>query len=242
MMLEIDKLYCGYGIRTVLQDISLNIKEGEMKAVIGPNTAGKSTLFKSIMGQLKPSSGSITFLGTDISKISTHQIVQLGITLVPEGRQLFGEMTISENLLLGSYRARQGRAGSFEMVYELFPWMKQYAERPAQNLSGGQQVMLALARGLMSMPKLLLLDEPTQGLSPLMLSELSKALESLRKHGTSILVSEQNARWALGFCDYGYVMVGGVFLFQGESKSLQDDQRLADAYLGKLSITSQQSK
>lgn len=235
-MLKVDRVSAGYGALTILNEVSLELSEGEMKCVIGTNNSGKSTFIKVISGLLKPFSGEITFNGLDVTGFTAAEMVELGIVLVPERRRLFTKMSVYENLLLGSYapRGKRERRTSLEFVYHLFPVLQERSKQLAGTLSGGEQQMLAIARGLMAKPRVLLLDEPSLGLSPLIIQNIFGIFNSLNKQGVVILLAEQNAEVALRASSQGYVLSNGKVVLQGESRALLQDGRVEDIYLGKM--------
>ncbi|MHB9002710.1 MAG: ABC transporter ATP-binding protein [Coriobacteriia bacterium] len=232
-MLETRGLTAGYGRVGVLKGVDLVVHAGEMVTLIGSNGAGKSTFLKSIIGLVRPSGGSILFDGRELRGASTESLVKAGLVLVPEGRLLFGPMSVVENLELGAYvHGRTGGGEAVRQVYELFPVLRERAEQPAATLSGGEQQMLAVGRALMARPRLILLDEPSLGLAPKVIAEIFAALELLREQGLTILLVEQDARLALKHADRGYVMRTGEIALTGSSAELlaNDDVRLI--YLG----------
>jgi branched-chain amino acid transport system ATP-binding protein len=231
-------LDAGYGHVNVLEDVSLTVREREVVTLIGSNGAGKSTLLKTIAGVLKPSRGAIEFDGRDITALAPERAVAAGLALVPEGRRLFGPMSVRENLELGAYARRRSRAFAEEfaedlaVVHELFPVLSERSEQAAATLSGGEQQMLAMARALMSRPRLLLLDEPSLGLAPKVIAEIFAVLDRLRARGVTILLVEQDASVALRHADRGYVLRTGRVVLEGTAEELlaNDDVRLI--YLG----------
>ncbi len=237
-MLRIQSLSSYYGNIQALRGVSLHVEAGEVVALLGANGAGKTTLLNTICGLINNRKGSINFLGTDIINLNTEKIVKMGICQVPEGRQLFDTLTIRDNLLLGCYTCR--RSGKKEIqkkldhVFEIFPILKERENQYAGTLSGGQQQMLAIGRALMSEPKLLLLDEPSMGLAPKIVSEIFNIIKELKnKKGTTILLVEQNARMALNVADRGYIMETGRIVLQGSSTELLGNKEVKRAYLGK---------
>jgi branched-chain amino acid transport system ATP-binding protein len=234
--LRIAGLHAGYGRYDVLRDVALTVAPGEAVAVLGPNGAGKTTVLRSIMGLVKHRRGEISIAGVDVSRLAGHKIARGHAALVPEGRRLFVDQPIEDNLLLGAFHLR--RDGDrvrelLESVYALFPVLRDVRRRPAGALSGGQQQMVAIGRMLMSDPKLLLLDEPSLGLAPIAINEVAEALAALRAQGRSILVVEQRVDLALRMCDRMYVLAGGeVALEQNASEVGEDGRALIDAYLG----------
>jgi len=234
-MLEVKNLNVSYGVIPVLHDVSLSIRENELVALLGSNGAGKSTLLNSIQLIIKPSSGSILFLGKPIQNLPTHKIIAVGIAQVPEGRRLFPYMTVKENLLLGAYpgKAWQTKQESMEWVMELFPILKERAYMPSRLLSGGEQQMLTIGRGLMAQPRLLMVDEPSLGLAPVIQDHLYQTLGKLRQSKITILLPEQNALRALGIANRGYVMQDGKIVLEGNAASLMQSDLVKKAYLGR---------
>jgi branched-chain amino acid transport system ATP-binding protein len=233
-MLKVEKLNVHRGGLQVVWDASIKVEKEEIVVLIGSNGAGKSTLLSTIAGLYKPSSGVIRFNGNEINGLAPSRVVGLGISFVPEDRKLFSHMTVRENLILGSYssRAKAKMKENFEMVYEVFPVLKERENQLVVTLSGGEQRMVAIARGLMSNPALLILDEPSQGLSPKLTIEVYKAVEELRTRGLSILLAEQNVYSALGCADKGYVMETGRVTLHGECKELSKNKYVKEAFLG----------
>ncbi len=236
-MLDIRDLSAGYGAALVLHGVSLRVAEGEMVALVGANGAGKTTLLKTISGLVTPRSGSAELAGKPLSGLSSVARVQLGLAHVPEGRQIFGDLTVCENLEIGAY-TQLGHLSSDEVarrcadVYRIFPILKERELQPAGGLSGGQQQMLAIGRGLMLKPKLLLLDEPSLGLSPILVTEIFRILATLRETGCSILLSEQNARLSLAIADRGYVIETGKIVREGTGAELLASSDIMERYLG----------
>jgi len=237
-ILQIRNLDTFYGQAQALKNISLHVNRGEIVTLIGANGAGKTTLLNSIAGVLKPRSGEIVFEGDEITGRASEKIVSRGVSLVPEGRQVFAPMTVMDNLLLGAY-LRFGRGGrekidrDLETIWDVFPILKERQNSYAGTLSGGEQQMLALSRALMSSPRLLLLDEPSMGLAPLMVKEIFRIIAELPRRGTTILLVEQNARAAFGIAGRGYVMETGRIVLQGSIEDLLNNQEIKRAYLGK---------
>jgi len=233
-MLEVKKISVFRGRLQTLWDVSIEVKKGEVVAIIGANGAGKTTLLSTIAGLLQPSSGTILFQGREINGLPPHHIVGLGTSYVPEDRKLFPHMKVRENLNLGAYssRARARRKETFKLVYQLFPVLKERENQLVMTLSGGEQKMLSIARGLMSNPDLLILDEPSQGLSPKVTMEIFEAVEKLRNRGISILVAEQNIYSALKFADRGYVMETGKVTLEGKGSELLKNEYVKEAFLG----------
>jgi branched-chain amino acid transport system ATP-binding protein len=237
MRLEVRHLTTGYDRHAVVHDLSLAIGEGEIVALVGANGAGKSTLLKTISGLLPAQSGEILLGGRTIARDSPRRRVLLGIAHVPEGRQVFGGLTIEENLRLGAYahRDRLGAAGikaRIAQVCETFPVLTERMHQPAGNLSGGQQQMLAIARGLMAQPRILLLDEPSLGLSPILVGDIFQMIKALRSQGIAILLSEQNARLSLEIADRGYVIESGRVVMEGPGRQLLAQPEVVERYLG----------
>ena len=234
-MLNLQSIHAGYGALKVLHDISLVVDEGELVALVGANGAGKSTLLKVISGQVKPSSGTIVFdEGIKLTGIPAHEVVQLGVIQVPEGRQLFPNMTVYENLLVGgnNVRARDKREESLRWIYELFPIISARKNQLASTLSGGEQQMLAIARGLMANPKVLLLDEPSLGLAPLIVEELFRVVKDLNQQGLTVLLVEQNVRLSLTISVRAYVIENGRITMDGPSVHLIEEEKVKKAFLG----------
>lgn len=234
-MLEINDLYVYYGPMAALKRVSISVAEGELITVIGANGAGKTTLLNTISGLLESDRGTIEFMGRNITGMSAHSITKLGIIQIPEGRGVFPEMTVLENLEMGAYLFQDRKAirQTLEQVYSLFPILEQRRRQMAGTLSGGEQQMLAIGRGLMSRPKLLLLDEPSQGLSPLLVQSLGKTIEGLHKNeGLTVLLVEQNVQMALEMADRGYVLQSGEVILEDKASALLDNQAVKEAYLG----------
>jgi branched-chain amino acid transport system ATP-binding protein len=236
-MLKMEKVNTYYGRIQALRDISLEVTEGEIVAVIGPNGAGKTTLMNTISGIVPAQSGQITFDGQPVASLSPERIVRLGISQVPERRQVFATMSVLDNLILGAYH-RYRRDGKekvdhdLEFVFEIFPRLKDRVKQAAGTLSGGEQQMLALGRGWMAKPRLLLMDEPSLGLAPLLVKEIFRVSAELRERGTTILLVEQNARAALELADRAYVMEAGQVVLEGTAVELAADERVQTTYLG----------
>ena len=233
-MLKIDNIDVYYGAIHALKGISLEVKEGEIVTLIGANGAGKSTTLRTISGLLKPKTGSITFLGQNIEGVRAHEIVKKGISQVPEGRRVFAEMTVMENLDLGAF-VRKDKAGiqqDLKHVFELFPRLEERKNQSAGTLSGGEQQMLAMGRALMSRPKLLLLDEPSMGLAPLLIKEIFNIIVDINESGTTVLLVEQNANMALSIANRAYVLETGRITLSGSAKELAASEDVRKAYLG----------
>jgi ABC-type branched-subunit amino acid transport system ATPase component len=234
-VLEVRHLTVRYGGHRALTDVSLRMEADEAVVILGSNGAGKTTLLKAIAGLLKPDAGAkVTFNGAALTGQPAHAIVERGIALVPEGRRLFGTLTVGENLRLGAFsrRARHHEERTLEEVFGLFPRLAERRRQRANTMSGGEQQMLAIGRALMSRPSLLLLDEPSLGLSPLLTSELFATLENLSKLKVAVLVVEQNARRGLELADRAYILENGKIALEGRAAALIDDERVASSYLG----------
>ena len=232
-LLSVREICVSYGAVTALEGVSIRVDQGEVVTVIGSNGAGKSTLMKTIAGLLASRSGAIMFDGGDITGTEAQNLVGRGISLVPEGRQVFGRMSVEENLILGAYSRRGGALeDDFAHCFALFPRLEERRNQRAGTLSGGEQQMLAIARGLMSRPRLLLMDEPSLGLAPQLVSRTFEVIQRLRAGGTTILMVEQMARQALRVSDRAYVLEHGRIVHQGASSDLLDDARVLGAYLG----------
>ena len=234
IMLKIDNIHVYYGAIHALKGVSLEVKAGEIVTLIGANGAGKSTTLRTVSGLLAPKSGVISFLGENIAGIPAHEIVKHGISQVPEGRRIFAEMSVQENLEMGAF-TRKDKAGvekDFEIVYNRFPRLKERRKQQAGTLSGGEQQMLAMGRALMSRPKLLLLDEPSMGLAPLLIKEIFSIIEDINREGTTVLLVEQNANMALSIAHRAYVMETGRITLQGAAKELAASEDVRKAYLG----------
>ncbi|ALS24313.1 ABC transporter ATP-binding protein [Paenibacillus naphthalenovorans] len=233
-MLAIQNLETYYGNIRALKGISLEVPEGKIVSLIGANGAGKTTLMKTVAGVLTPRSGSITLNGKQVQGMKPHQLVKEGLALVPEGRQVLAPMTVLENLELGAYQRndRQCIQQDIEKMFAWFPILKERVDQLAGTMSGGQQQMLAIARALMSRPKLLLLDEPSMGLAPIIVSDIFKVIRQINQEGTTVLIVEQNVRQVLKIADYGYVLESGQIVLSGEAQDLLHNDRVKDAYLG----------
>lgn len=235
-MLRLENINTYYDNIHAIKGIDLVINKGEIVTLIGSNGAGKTTILGTITGLLKPKVGKVIYKGNDITNISPGKIVKLGISLSPEGREVFPQLTIYENLKLGAYTRKDKKEiqESFEMVYELFPRLKERSTQIAKTLSGGEQQMLAIGRALMSKPELLLLDEPSLGLSPNLVQLIFKLIKDINKQGMTILLVEQNAKMALKLADRGYVLETGKIIMEGNAKDLLVDDKVKQAYLGNL--------
>lgn len=234
-LLEVNDLHVFYGAIHALQGISFHINEGEIVTLIGANGAGKSTTLKTISGLLRPRQGSILFKGIELTRVSAPKIVSLGISQVPEGRKIFAPLTVRENLEMGAYTRDdpKGIEQSMQRVFASFPRLKERLNQPGGTLSGGEQQMLAMGRGLMSNPKLLLLDEPSMGLSPLLVEEIFRIIQDINARGTSILLVEQNAAMALSIAHRAYVLETGNIVLEGSAAELLENPLVKAAYLGR---------
>ena len=232
-ILEVKNLEVSYGKIKAVKGISFDVGLGEVVSLIGTNGAGKTTTLRTISGLLRPSKGSITFEGQDITKVPPHQIVTLGIAHSPEGRRIFPQLTVEENLLLGAFsRKDKGIADDLQAAYELFPILSERSRQPAGTFSGGEQQMLAMGRAMMSRPKLMMLDEPSMGLSPLMMKRIMSTVKTLQAQGTTVLLVEQNAQAALRLATKGYVLEVGKIVLQGTGPELLASDEVRKAYLG----------
>ena len=234
MMLELKGLSSGYGAIEALKSIDMRIDKSEIVTLIGANGAGKSTTLRSITGLVPPSSGEVVFEGRKLNGMPTHQITALGISMVPEGRAIFANLTVLENLEMGAYlqKDRVQNAASLERVFDLFPRLKERRKQAGGTLSGGEQQMLAIGRALMARPRLLLLDEPSLGLAPLLVHAIFGAIDAINKEGTTILLVEQNANAALRHSHRAYVLETGTMVMEGPSEQVAADPRVKEAYLG----------
>ena len=235
-ILKVEGLHVYYGSIHAIKGISFDVREGEIVTLIGANGAGKSTTLNTISGLLHPKSGSVSFLGQGLAHTAPHKVVERGLAQVPEGRRIFLQMTVKENLETGAYvrmRAGGGRvAEDLEMVYGLFPRLRERRRQVAGTLSGGEQQMLAMGRALMSRPRLLMLDEPSMGLAPLLVEQIFDIIRNLNEHGSTILLVEQNARMALSIASRGYVLETGKIVTTGTGQELLDSPEIKRAYLG----------
>ncbi|MBP1698950.1 MAG: amino acid/amide transporter ATP-binding protein 2, family [Deltaproteobacteria bacterium] len=233
-MLRVKGLSVGYGDAHVLENISFQVREGEMTCILGPNGAGKTTLLRSITGLIPPTSGKIWFLNEEIQGMKTHQIVGLGMTMIPEGRRLWPPLSVRENLEMGAYRVSERTTvrKRLDWVFSLFPHLADRKDQLCGTLSGGEQQMVSIGRGLMTLPKLLLMDEPSLGLAPLIVQEMFKAIKKIVHSGTTILLVEQNTQVALSSAYYGYVLERGMIVLEGEVNFLRETPHIKHAYLG----------
>jgi branched-chain amino acid transport system ATP-binding protein len=233
-MLELQNVHTYYGNIHALKGISIKVDEGEIVTLIGSNGAGKTTTLRTIQGLLKPREGSITLRGEELTKLEPHQIVQRGVSQSPEGRLIFAKMTVRENLEMGAYQRKDkdGIARDMEHVFSLFPRLLERVNQRGGTLSGGEQQMLSMGRALMARPTVMLLDEPSMGLAPILVDQIFEIIRTLNTEGTTILLVEQNARLALGIANRGYVLETGEIALAGEGKALLDDPSVKAAYLG----------
>ena len=232
-ILSVENLNVAYGSIHAVKGVTFDVNEGEIVTLIGANGAGKSTTLNTIAGLLRGKSGSVTFMGEDLGKIPPHKIVSRGMALVPEGRRVFLQMSVQENLEMGAYtKGGAGVPADLEMVYDLFPRLKERRRQVAGTLSGGEQQMLAMGRALMSHPKLLMLDEPSMGLAPILVEQIFEIIQNLHKAGSTILLVEQNAQAALSIADRGYVLETGKIVTPGPSGELLASAAIKKAYLG----------
>jgi branched-chain amino acid transport system ATP-binding protein len=233
-MLQLSNMNVFYGKSQALWDVSLRVDEGEIVALVGANGAGKTTLLNTVCGVLRPSSGSVEYLGQRIDGLAPHSIVELGISQVPEGRKLFTQMSVAENLELGAYssEAWQCREDTLRQVCEMFPILEERQGQLARTLSGGEQQMVAMGRGLMSRPKLCMFDEPSYGLAPLLVKEIFRIIQGLRDQGVTVLLVEQNVRQSLEIADRAYVLENGRIVLEGACEELLEEDLIKKAYLG----------
>ena len=231
-MLEVSNLNIFYGKTQVIYDLSLRIEKGEVVSLLGPNGAGKTTVFKAISGLIRPRSGGIKFLGKEIGSLPAHQVAKLGLIYVPEEIRIFPRLTIRENLEVGAYRAREKMASSFSFVYEIFPLLQEREQELAGNLSGGQQRMLVLAKGIISQPLFLLLDDPFLGLSPKLVSVFFKIIAKLKKRGVTILLVGQHVKRILAVVDRSYIIESGRITLKGKGIEILEDSSFHERLLG----------
>jgi branched-chain amino acid transport system ATP-binding protein len=240
IVLETDRVSISYGRVRAVQEVSMVIRGKQIVCVIGANGAGKTTLLKAICGTVSVQSGLICFEGKDITGLKAHQIVALGISMVPEGRRIFKPLSVLDNLRLGAYvlsRKKEWIDRNFDLIFQTFPVLRERKRQMGATLSGGEQQMLAIARALMSRPKLLLMDEPSLGLAPLIIKEIFRVVVELNRSGTTMVVVEQNAKMALQVAHYGYVIEVGCVATEGKPEELLNNEKLKDAYLGEASIS-----
>jgi branched-chain amino acid transport system ATP-binding protein len=233
-MLEVKDVTSGYGMVQILWDVSLNIKEKEIVCIIGPNGAGKTTLVRTIIGLLPAKNGTIRFNGENVEKLPPYEIVKRGVTLIPEGREIFPRMTVDENLRLGAYTIKDKDKvnESRDKVYQIFPVLKKKEKVLAQTMSGGEQQMLVIGRSLMSNPKLLILDEPSLGLAPIIVEKVLDTLQRINEDGVTILLVEQNIRDSLNIANRAYVLEEGKIIIEGEGRELLSNEHIKEVYLG----------
>lgn len=233
-MLSVNNLQVHYGMIQAIKDVSFEVNQGEVIALIGANGAGKTTILHTISGLLQPTRGSVIFEGKDITKTAAHKIVSLGMAHVPEGRRVFAQLTVLENLRLGAYtrKDKNEMEETLKMIYQRFPRLEERKNQIAGTLSGGEQQMLAMGRALMSHPKIILMDEPSMGLSPIFVEEVFKIIRDISAEGTTVLLVEQNAKKALTIADRAYVLETGNIILQGDAKKLMNDESVKKAYLG----------
>jgi len=233
-MLELENIHTYYGNIHALKGLSIRVEQAEIVSLIGGNGAGKSTTLKTISGLLHPRHGTIRLAGEDLTKLKPHQIVQKGIVQVPEGRRIFGRLSVTENLEMGAYTLndKQKISGNLEKVFTMFPRLKERRSQLGGTLSGGEQQMLAMGRGLMADPKILLLDEPSMGLAPVLVDSIFDTIQEMHRSGTTILLVEQNARAALAVADRGYVLQTGTIVLSGDAADLRANEMVQKAYLG----------
>ncbi len=233
-MLHVENIQVYYGVINAIKGVTFEVNEGEVIALIGANGAGKTTILHTITGLVAPSSGRILFEGHDLLKTPAHKIISLGMAHVPEGRRIFQQLTVYENLKLGAYtlRSKEKIERNLSYIYTHFPRLEERKNQVAGTLSGGEQQMLAMGRALMSNPKILLMDEPSMGLSPLLVSEIFKIIKEVSEEGTTVLLVEQNAKKALSIADRAYVLETGKIVMQGKADALASDPRIQAAYLG----------
>ena len=233
-LLKVENLETYYGKVAALRGVSFEVKAGQIVTLLGSNGAGKSTTLRTISGIVAPAAGKVTFCGEDITKMPAHEIVRRGLVHLPEGRHIFKDLTVLENLELGSYTLKEQheRKNRLESVFARFPILEKRSKQVGGTLSGGEQQMLAIGRGLMSNPRLLLMDEPSMGIAPLIVRDITEIIKTLHSDGTTILLVEQNAKMALSLADYGYVLDIGSIVLEGKGSELRKDEKVLKAYLG----------
>jgi branched-chain amino acid transport system ATP-binding protein len=233
-MLEVENISAGYGMVQILRDVTFKVEEKEIVSIIGPNGAGKTTLVKTIMGFLKPQTGSIKFKGENIANLATYGIVKKGLTMIPEGREIFPRMTVEENLHLGAYTIKDKAKikQTKEKVYDIFPVLRKKEKALAQTLSGGEQQMLVICRSLMSNPQMLILDEPSLGLAPIIVEKVLDTVRTINEEGVTVLLVEQNIHDSLNVADRGYVLEEGNIILEGKSRELLSNSHIKEVYLG----------
>lgn len=233
MLLEVKDLHVNYGAIAAIKGIDLHVARGEVVTILGANGAGKTTTLRTISGLLKAASGSIVFEGRELSKLQAHEIVALGMSHSPEGRRVFSTLSVEENLMMGAYTLKKYDQATLDWIYEILPRLKERRKQLAGTLSGGEQQMLAIGRAIMSKPKLLILDEPSLGLAPVLVKVIFKAIKAIAKSGVTVLLVEQNAKAALKLADRGYVLELGKITHTGSSEELLNSEVIQEAYLGK---------
>jgi branched-chain amino acid transport system ATP-binding protein len=233
-VLKVEHIDVFYGDLQVLWDVSFEVKQGEIVVLLGANGAGKSTTIKTVSSLLKPAGGSITFEGTRLDQLPSHKIIDCGIAHVPEGRRLFSEMTVEENLIVGSLsdKAKSQRIETMNWIYDLFPRLRERRKQPGGTLSGGEQQMLAIGRGLMSRPKLVMFDEPSLGLAPILVTEVFRIVEMVNQQGVTVLLVEQNVKQTLSMCHRAYVLENGRITLSGTGQEFLNNEHIKEAYLG----------
>ncbi len=232
-LLEIKNLHVSYGAINAIKGIDLHVKKGEVVTILGANGAGKTTTLRTISGLLKSSEGSISFDGKDITSVAAHDIVTLGMSHSPEGRRVFSTLSVEENLMMGAYTLKKHDKETLDWIYEILPRLKERKQQLAGTLSGGEQQMLAIGRAIMSKPKLLILDEPSLGLAPVLVKVIFKAIKQISESGVTVLLVEQNAKAALKLANRGYVLELGKITHEGSSEELLNSETIQEAYLGK---------
>ena len=233
-ILTVENIDVFYSDLQVIWSVSLQVNEGEIVALLGANGAGKSTILNTVSGLLNPANGSISFEDQPLDQVPAHKVIDYGIVQVPEGRRLFPEMTVRENLIMGSLtpKAKQKRDETMEWIFGLFPRLREREKQMAGTLSGGEQQMLAVGRGLMALPKLIMLDEPSLGLAPILVAEIFKIIQRIQQEGVTVLLVEQNTKHTLEICDRGYVLENGRVVLSGTGRELLDNEKVKQAYLG----------
>jgi branched-chain amino acid transport system ATP-binding protein len=233
-MLEVENVSAAYGMVQILREVSFKVEEKEIVSIIGPNGAGKTTLSKTIMGFLKPQTGSIKFKGENLEKLPPYEIVKKGITMIPEGREIFPRMSVEENLMLGAYTIKDKNQvkATKEKVYSIFPVLRKKEKALAQTLSGGEQQMLVICRSLMSNPQMLILDEPSLGLAPIIVEKVLDTVRTINDEGVSVLLVEQNIHDSLNVANRGYVLEEGKIILEGKSRELLSNSHIKEVYLG----------
>jgi len=233
-LLSLRSIYAGYGTSVVLRGVSLDVAEGEVVCLIGPNGAGKTTTIRAIAGQIPIIAGQMTWCGTDVAAVPSDEVVRLGIGTVPEGRRIFPELTVRENLVVGAYHRRRSYKGDSELdfAFEMFPRLREREKQLGGTLSGGEQQMLAIARALMSKPRLLLLDEPSMGLAPILIEAVFDTIKKIAREGMTVLLVEQNAESALAIAGRAYIIERGSIVLDGSAEAIANDPRIQQSYLG----------